>query len=394
MQIMLMNRKWLVTALGAFALVGGITALDVTHSPADGALSAARAADAPPPAAEVDVAAVLSQTITDWQSYSGRLEAIDHVDVRPLVPGTIVAVHFKDGALVKRGDPLFTIDPRPYVAEVDRAAAQLAAAEARATYTSTDAARADRLLADNAIAKRDYDEKQNASRVAAANVKAARAALEVARVNLGYTQVTAPVAGRVSRAELTVGNVVSVGANAPLLTTLVSVSPMYASFEVDEQTYLQYLGRDRGAKVAVWLGLANETDYSRDGVITSVDNRLNTSSGTIRVRASFDNADGALVPGLYARVKVGGGAPHAAIMVDDAAIGTDQAKKYVLVVDNANKVEYREIQLGALHDGLRVVTGGLKPGERIVVNGTQRARPNDTVRPHMVSMAGPSKPAA
>ncbi|AOJ94910.1 hemolysin secretion protein D [Burkholderia multivorans] len=391
---MLMNRKWLVTALGAFALVGGITALDVTHSPADGALSAARAADAPPPAAEVDVAAVLSQTITDWQSYSGRLEAIDHVDVRPLVPGTIVAVHFKDGALVKRGDPLFTIDPRPYVAEVDRAAAQLAAAEARATYTSTDAARADRLLADNAIAKRDYDEKQNASRVAAANVKAARAALEVARVNLGYTQVTAPVAGRVSRAELTVGNVVSVGANAPLLTTLVSVSPMYASFEVDEQTYLQYLGRDRGAKVAVWLGLANETDYSRDGVITSVDNRLNTSSGTIRVRASFDNADGALVPGLYARVKVGGGAPHAAIMVDDAAIGTDQAKKYVLVVDNANKVEYREIQLGALHDGLRVVTGGLKPGERIVVNGTQRARPNDTVRPHMVSMAGPSKPAA
>jgi membrane fusion protein, multidrug efflux system len=388
------NRKRLVVALGAMALVGGTTTFCVTHFPANGPVGMAQAADAPPAAAEVDVAAVLSQTITDWQSYSGRLEAIDHVDVRPLVPGTIVAVHFKDGSLVKKGDPLFTIDPRPYVAEVDRAAAQLAAAQARATYTSTDAARADRLLADNAIAKRDYDEKQNASRVAAAEVKAARAALEAAQVNLGYTQVTAPVAGRVSRAELTVGNVVSVGANAPLLTTLVSVSPMYASFEVDEQTYLQYLGRDRGSKVAVSLGLANETGYSRDGVITSVDNRLNTSSGTIRVRASFDNADGALVPGLYARVKVGGGAPHAAILVDDAAIGTDQAKKYVLVVDSANKVEYREIQLGAFHDGLRVVTGGLKSGERIVVNGTQRARPNDTVRPHLVSMAGPSKPAA
>ncbi len=391
---MVTNRKRLVATLGAIALVGGIATLGVTHSPANGPLSTAQAADAPPPAAEVDVAAVLSQTITDWQSYSGRLEPIDRVDVRPLVPGTIVAVHFKDGALVKKGDPLFTIDPRPYVAEVDQAAAQLAAAQARATYTSTDAARADRLLADNAIAKRDYDEKQNASRVAAADVKAARAALEAAQVNLSYTQVTAPVAGRVSRAELTVGNVVSVGANAPLLTTLVSVSPMYASFEVDEQTYLQYLGRDRGSKVAVSLGLANETGYSRDGVVTSVDNRLNTSSGTIRVRASFDNADGALVPGLYARVKVGGGAPRAAILVDDAAIGTDQAKKYVLVVDSANKVEYREIQLGALHEGLRVVTGGLKSGERIVVNGAQRARPNDTVRPHVVSMAGPSKPAA
>src|ERR1700742_34134 len=260
---MTMNRKRLVAALGAVALVGGITALGVTHSPANGPMSAAQAADAPPPAAEVDVAAVLSQTITDWQSYSGRLEAIDHVDIRPLVAGTIVAVHFKDGALVKKGEPLFTIDPRPYQAEVDRAAAQVAAARARALYTSTDAARAERLLADNAVAKRDYDENQNASREAAAGGKAAEAALEAAQVNLGYTKVTAPVTGRVSRAELTTGNIVSVGASAPLLTTLVSVSPIYASFDVDEQTYLQYLGRDRNTKVPVSLGLANETGYSR-----------------------------------------------------------------------------------------------------------------------------------
>ncbi|CAN7770036.1 efflux RND transporter periplasmic adaptor subunit [Caballeronia sp. LjRoot34] len=388
---MLTNRKRLTVALGALAIVGAVAGIGFTYEATSGPVSAAQAADAPPPATQVDVATVLSQTITDWQSYSGRLEAIDHVDVRPLVAGTIVAVHFKDGALVKKGDPLFTIDPRPYQAEVDRAAAQVAAAKARAIYTSTDAARADRLLTDNAIAKRDYDEKQNASREAAAGVKAAEAALEAAQVNLGYTNVTAPVTGRVSRAELTVGNVVSAGANAPLLTTLVSVSPIYASFDVDEQTYLQYLGRDRNSKVPVSLGLANEDGYSRQGAITSVDNRLDTSSGTIRVRATIDNADGALVPGLYARVKVGGGEPHPAILIDDAAVGTDQAKKFVLVVDGANKVVYREVQLGTLHDNLRVVTSGLKPGEHIVVNGMMHARPSETVSPRMVNMADAAK---
>ncbi|MDR8397061.1 MULTISPECIES: efflux RND transporter periplasmic adaptor subunit [Paraburkholderia] len=391
---MLTNHKRLTAALGALAVVGAVAGIGFTHGTTSGPVSAAQAADAPPPATQVDVATVLSQTITDWQSYSGRLEAIDHVDVRPLVPGTIVAVHFKDGALVKKGDPLFTIDPRPYQAEVDRAAAQVAAAKARAIYTSTDAARADRLLADNAIAKRDYDEKQNASREAAAGVKAAEAALEAAQVNLGYTKITAPVTGRVSRAELTVGNVVSIGASAPLLTTLVSVSPIYASFDVDEQTYLQYLGRDRNTKVPVSLGLANEDGYSRKGAVTSVDNRLDTSSGTIRVRATIENTDGALVPGLYARVKVGGGEPHPAILIDDAAVGTDQAKKFVLVVDGTNKVVYREVQLGSLHDNLRVVTSGLKAGERIVVNGMMHAKPSDTVSPHMVNMADAAKSVA
>jgi multidrug efflux system membrane fusion protein len=387
---MSINRRRLSIALGALACAGA--AVVINHGASS--VNAARAADAPSPPVEVDVATVVSQTITDWQRYSGRLEAVDHVDIRALVAGTIVAVHFKDGALVRQGDPLFTIDPRPYQAEVDRAAAQLAAAQARAAYASTDAARADRLLADNAIAKRDYDEKQNASRTAAADVKAAQAALEAAQVDLSHTRVTAPVAGRVSRAELTVGNVVSTGTNAPLLTTLVSVSPIYASFDVDEQTYLQYLGRDRNAKVPVALGLANEDGYSRQGVITSVDNRLDTSSGTIRVRATFDNADGALVPGLYARVEVGGGQAHPAVLIDDAAVGTDQAKKYVLVVDSANTLQYREVRLGALHGNLRVVTAGLQPGERIVVNGTMRARPHDAVRPRMVEMADPAKSAA
>ncbi|KAF1059201.1 efflux RND transporter periplasmic adaptor subunit [Burkholderia gladioli] len=386
-------RKRLAAVAGAIALAGAAGAIGILHGPGGTPLAEARAAGASA-AIDVDAAVVISRGITDWQSYTGRLEAVDQVEVRPLVSGTIVAVHFRDGALVHKGDPLFTIDPRPYQAAVDRTAAQLAAALARAAYTSADAARAERLIGDNAIARRDYDEKQNAAREAAAGVKAAQAALEAARVDLGYTRIVAPVAGRVSRAELTPGNTVSAGANAPLLTTLVSVSPIYASFEVDEQTYLQYLGHDRDARVPVALGLADENGYSRDGVIASVDNRLDTGSGTVRVRASFANADGALVPGLYARVKVGGGRAHDAILVDDAAIGTDQSRKYVLVVDASNRIRYRTVQPGGLHDGLREIEAGLAPGERIVVNGTLRVRPNDLVHARMVGMADAAKQPA
>ncbi len=376
-----LSRTRIAYAVIAVAAVAGIGAFSAIR------VNASAPAQAAPMAPEVDVASVLNKTVTDWQSYSGRLEAVDRVDVRPQVSGTIVSVDFKDGALVKKGQTLFVIDPRPYAAEVDRAKAQLAAAKARESYAQTDWQRAQRLMADNAIAKRDYDEKQNNALGAAADVKAAQAALEAAQINLGYTRIVAPVAGRVSRAEITVGNVVSAGANAAPLTTLVSVSPIYASFDVDEQTYLQYIGRARsGANVPVELGLANETGYSRKGAIASVDNRLDTSSGTIRVRARFDNPDGTLVPGLYARVKVGGGQPHPALLIDEAAIGTDQDKKYVLVVDKKGAVAYREVKLGALHGNLRVITAGLSADERIVVNGVQRVRPGQTVRAHMVPM--------
>ncbi|KPG95477.1 hypothetical protein AEQ67_19820 [Pseudomonas sp. RIT-PI-q] len=389
------SRKHLSVALSALVVVGLGAGLAVHHGYSVSPVSSAVAANVAP-ATEVDVALVVSRSISQWQSYSGRLEAVDKVDVRPLVSGTIVAVHFKDGALVKKGDQLFTIDPRPYQAEVDRAAGQLAAAESRAGYTATDASRAARLIEANAVSKRDFDEKQNASREAVAQVKTAKAALEVARINLAYTAITAPVSGRVSRAELTVGNSVSAGANAPLLTTLVSLSPIYASFDVDEQTYLNNLSAANG-QTPVTLGLANESGYSRAGVVDSVDNHLDSSSGTIRVRARFDNPQGALLPGLYARLKVGGDQPHAAILVDDSAIGTDQAKKYVLVVDGEDRVHYREVTLGNLHEGLRVVTNGLQAGERIVVNGIQRARPNDSVRANSIDMADVSpvaKPAA
>ncbi|CAN7762565.1 efflux RND transporter periplasmic adaptor subunit [Caballeronia sp. LjRoot31] len=359
------------------------------HLKGAGPAVAAEAAVAAAAHVEVDVATVVAKTITDYQDYSGRLAAIDKVEIRPLVSGTIIAVHFRDGDLVKKGDPLFTIDPRPYLAAVDQAGAQLAAAQAHEGYTSTDAARAVRLLADNAIAKRDYDLAQNASREAIANVKAAQAALETARINLAYAHITAPVTGRVSRAELTVGNVVSTGANAPLLTTLVSVSPIYAEFDADEQTYLRYLGRDSKETVPVLLGLANETGFSRTGVIYSVDNRLDTTSGTIRVRARFNNEDGTLVPGLYARVQVGGGVPHAAVLIDDAAVSTDQDKKFVMVLDANDRVHYREVVLGDQHDGLRVIRKGLVAGDRIVVSGLQRIHPEDVVRAKMVPMNGP-----
>jgi multidrug efflux system membrane fusion protein len=383
------KRKYVV--LGATLAVLGAGAVTAFHGHGDLPVNSAVAAANAAPPTEVDVAAVIARSITDYQSYSGRLEAIDKVEIRPLVAGTIVAVHFKDGALVKKGDPLFTIDPRPYVAEVDRASAQLAAAQARNGYTSTDAARAERLLSDNAIAKRDYDQAQNAAREALANLKAAQAALETAKINLGYTHILAPVSGRVSRAEMTVGNIVSTGASAPLLTTLVSVSPIYAAFDVDEQTYLRYLSHDLNhdshTGVPVSLGLANEDGYSRNGRVDSVDNRLDTGSGTIRVRARFDNGDGALVPGLFARVKVGGGAPHPAVLIDDAAIGTDQDKKFVMVVDHDNRAQYREVTLGTLSDGLRVIVKGLRPGERIVVNGLQRVRPNNVIKPNAVAMS-------
>ncbi len=379
-----MSRKTLSLLIAAGVSVAALTGAVTLRSPAE----AQTASESPaPPPAEVDVATVLARPVTDWQSYSGRLEAVDRVDIRPQVPGSIVAVHFRNGALVKKGDVLFTIDPRPYEAEVARAEAQVAAAQARVKLTAADLDRAQKLVRDDTISRSTMDQKDNAAREATANLKAAQAALEIARLNLGYTRVTAPVSGRVSRAERTVGNVVAAGAAAEPLTTLVSESPIYASFDVDEQTYLRHIApmRDSGT-IPVRLGLANEEDYSRDGMVEYVDNRLDSVSGTIRVRARFDNDDGVLVPGLYARVKVGGTKPYDALLVDDRAIGTDQDKKFVLVVTQENKVEYRPVKLGALQNGLRVVTDGLSAGERVVVNGTQHARPGMAVTPKMVAM--------
>ena len=352
----------------------------------------AAAATALPAAVTVDVALVGSSAITEWQEYSGRLEAIERVDIHPQVSGILTAVHFKDGSLVKKGDLLFTIDPRPFAAELARAEALLAAAEARAAYTASDLARGERLLAENAIARRDFDEKQNAAREAVANVQGAKAALRVAQLNLDYTRISAPIAGRVSRAEVTVGNLVAPG-NGPALTTLVSAERIYAAFDVDEQSYLKVINATKGQALPIHLGLADDDGYSLDGRLASVDNRLDSSSGTIRLRAIVDNPDGRLLPGLYARVRLGGASPRQVVLIDEKAVGTDQAKRFVLVVGEGNQTAYREVQLGSVHEGQRVVESGLKAGETIVVNGLQRVRPGDTVQPNKVVMGGAAAPA-
>ncbi len=218
-------------------------------------------------------------------------------------------------------------------------------------------------------------------------MQAARAAVQSARLNLEYTRITAPVSGRISRAEVTVGNVVSAGNGAQVLTSLVSVSRLYASFDVDEQTYLKYISNQRNsAQVPVYMGLANEIGFSREGTINSIDNNLDATSGTIRVRATFDNPNGVLLPGLYARIRLGGGQPRSAILISPTAVGVDQDKRFVVVVDAKNQTAYREVKLGAQQDGLQIVNSGLQAGDRIVVNGLQRIRPGDPVTPHLVPM--------
>lgn len=379
------KRLLLAAALaGLFSLGGGLA---VYHGQADAAPAAAA------PTATVDVAEVASRAVTEWQQYSGRLEAVERVEIHPQVSGILTAVHFKDGSLVKKGELLFTIDPRPFAAEVARAEAQLAAMDARVAYTASDLARGERLLAENAIARRDFDEKQNAAREAKANLQAAEAALKLARLNLEYTRITAPIAGRVSRAEITVGNLVAPG-NGPALTSLVSADRIYAAFDVDEQSYLKVVNGSQGKALPIHLGLADDEGYSLEGKLSSVDNRLDSSSGTIRLRALIDNPDGKLLPGLYARIRLGAASQREVLLIDEKAVGTDQARRFVLVVGEGNQTAYREVQLGSIQDGLRVVESGLKAGERIVVNGLQRVRPGDPVTPNVVPMGGAAPAAA
>jgi multidrug efflux system membrane fusion protein len=376
------NKARLVSGLMVVLAAGGLFALHSTRTRAAGATAV--------PPLEVDVATVLSQQVTDWQSYSGRLQAVDHVEIHALVPGTIEAVYFRDGQRVNKGDPLFLIDPRPYQASFDQARADIDSDRASEKFAQDDFERAKKLLANNAIARRDYDAKADALASSAAKLKASEAAAERARVNLEYTRIVAPVSGRMSRAEFTIGNIVSAGTSSPALTSLVSISPIYAEFNVDEQTYLGFMAHRDGRDIAVRLGLANETGYSRLGKLFFVDNQLSAASGTIRVRAIFDNLDGALVPGLFARVQVEGGLPHKAVLIDEKSISTDQARKFVYVVDADNHAQYRAIVPGAESAGLRQVTSGLKPGERIVVSGFQRIHPGDAIQPKNVPMGGDS----
>jgi multidrug efflux system membrane fusion protein len=339
-----------------------------------------KAAAAQPQATPVAVAVVEEKEVTTWDEFSGRLEAVERVDVRSRVAGAVQAVHFAEGALVKRGDLLITIDPDPYAAEVARAQAQVAAAQARLSYATSEHERAKRLWEESAIARRELDERVNGELEAGANLRAAQAALQSARLNLGYTEVRAPVAGRAGRLEITVGNLVAAGPGAPVLTTLVSVNPMYASFDADEHVVLRAL-HDGAKDIAVEAETVTNGGRQLRGRLQLIDNQVNTKSGTVRVRAVFDNKDGSLIPGQFVKLRMGRAKAEVAVLVSERAVGTDQSKRFVIVVGLDNKAVWREVTLGGTADGQRIVLSGLKPGERIVVNGLQRVRPGALLQP-------------
>lgn len=380
------SRKWIVIAVG-LAVVG--TAIGISQK--SEAAKPQTVATAPTP---VTVAPVISRSVIEWDEFSGRVEAIEYVEIRPRVAGTIMGVHFREGQFVKAGSLLFSIDPRPFEAELARAEAEKAQAKAALDLAHTELERTRRLTEENAVARRELDQRSNAVLEADARLKAAEAAVMSARLSLQYASVTAPVSGRVSRAEITVGNLVGVGLNTPALTTLVSVSPVYVNFEIDEQTYQRYAalgaaGNANVERIPVSIGLSNEDGYPHAARLQAFDNRVDTQSGTIRVRAVVNNSDNLLTPGMYARVRIGGNGKRPALLIDDKAVGTDQNKKFVMVVGADNKASYRPVTLGPVVDGLRVVRGGLEEGERVIVNGLQRVRPNDQVAP---VLAGTSLP--
>jgi multidrug efflux system membrane fusion protein len=343
----------------------------------------------PPP---VSVAPAVEKSIVESDEFPGRIEAVDQVEVRARVTGYIQSVHFKSGAEVKKGDQLFLIDPRPFEATVAQAQATLGNTRAQLDLARTVLARNEALLAERATSKREYDEAAAAVRSLDAQLRANQAAVDTARLNLSYTRVTAPVSGRAGKAEITPGNLIQGEVpNSPLLTTVVSADPIYVSFEVDERAFLKYIGSSRGGLLPIAVGLADETGFPHSARIEFVDNRVDPQTGTVRMRAVLDNKAGRFTPGLFARVKLGNAAqPRVVVLVADRAIGTDQSKRFVLVVDGENKAQFREVKIGRLVDGLRVIESGLQPGELIVVNGLQRTRPGAPITPENVPMEAPA----
>ena len=352
-----------------------------------------------PPAQAVTVAPVPERAITEWDEFTGRLEAVDQVEIRPRVSGYIRRVAFAEGREVKKGEVLFEIDPRPYQAELARVEAELESARSAAELAKSEKQRAGTLVDMQAISREEFDSRTSAEIQGGAQVRAAEAAVQTARLNLEWTKVRAPIAGRVSNALVTEGNLVEAGPPAgAVLTTVVSVDSMYLYFDSDEQTYLRYAGQARSsggtnwrtARLPVFLGLANESGFPHEGRLDFVDNQVDPQSGTIRTRAVFSNRSRALTPGLFARVKLVGTEQKSVTLVRDAAIGTDQDRKFVLVVGAGDTLAYRPVVPGRLSDGLRIVTSGLKPGERIVVNGLMRVRPGMKVAPTDSAMVSDS----
>ena len=352
------------------------------------------APQAPPPPA-VTAAPAIGRTVNEWDEFTGRIEAVGYVQVRPRVSGFIEKVAFTEGKEVKEGDVLFVIDQREYKDALDRAEAELTRARTQATLAKSEADRAEPLVKENAISREEYDARVSGSAEANAAIQAAEAAVRTAKLNLEWTRVRAPISGRISRAEVTAGNVVQGGAPEPtLLTTIVSMDPVYVYFEGDEQAYLRYnqLARDgtrpssRVARNPVRMGLANEAGYPHTGYVDFVDNQLNPNTGTIRARAVFSNKDRFFTPGLFARIQLLGSGKFDAVLVQDGAIGTDQDRKFVYILKPDSTVEYRSVVLGRIVDGLRVIQKGVVPDEEVVINGLQRIRPGMKVTPTITTM--------
>jgi RND family efflux transporter MFP subunit len=350
------------------------------------------AQNAPAPAPQVSVAQVISRSITEFDELTGHFEAVQRVELRPRVSGYILSVNFTQGREVRKGEVLVVIDPRPYQAELKRAQAELAQARSQLQLSRSERDRAIKLLASHAISREEYDTRIAGTQQASANVDAAAAAVDTAALNLEFTRVTAPISGIVGRAEVTAGNLVTSGET--LLTTLVSVDPIYVSFDGDEQAYLNYMNFGRSAasrnQQPVFVGLEDESGYPHQGVMVFVDNEIDRATGTVRARGLLENHAREFMPGMFARVKLPGGSPHPAVLINDSAIGTDQSTQYVLVVGTDHKAQYRPIKLGPLVDGLRVVRAGLAPGDTIVVDGLQRVRPGSMVAPERVAMGEPA----
>ena len=367
------KRFWL-TVLGIALLVCGVIYFFI------------RSEDVPPPVSlpQVEIITVKTEKVLVWSEFSGRLVAVDAAEIRPEVNGRITEVKFEDGDLVTEGEVLFVIDPRPYEAAVAKAEAQLATAKTNADFSKIEIERAGKMVKTQAIAQRIYDERFNANEVALAAIKSAEAALLQANIDLDHANLKAPISGRAGRVEVTVGNIVQAGPNAPLLTRIVTYDPIYADFEVDEQTYVQNVRnvantRRLEQKIPVELFLQSDKHHVYKGTIYSFDNRLDTSSGTIRARAKFDNPDGVLVPGMFISVKFSGDGEKEVLLVPQQAIGSDQSKKFVYLVDENNTVKYVPIEVGKEVKSQRIILSGLKPGDRVIVKGIQHIKPDQEV---------------
>ncbi len=355
-----------------------------------------------PPAPEVSAAPVLVKQISQWDEFSGRVEAVENVDLRPRVSGYIDKVNYVEGEEVKKGDVLFTIDARSYQAEYDRARAELNRARTQSTLARGESERAKRLSDQQAISTETWEQRRAASDQAGAQVQAAQAALDAAALNLEFTKVRAPINGRAGRAMVTAGNLVSAGDAASVLTTLVSLEKVHVYFDADEATFLRYaqMARkgerpsERDASLPVRIGLSGEQGFPHEGKVDFLDNQVTRSTGTIRVRALLDNADRQFTPGLFARVQLLGSGQFQAMLIDDRAVLTDQDRKYVYVVDKDGKAQRRDIALGRTADGLRIVESGLAAGDKVIVDGVQKVfMPGMPVQAKAVAMQGPAAPA-